>query len=232
MPIKITTLKNRLGKSDKPFFVRTESSGRVDFEELVRIMAHGRTTITAPDIAGTLLLLKEELARLVADGRYVKTPFCSFHATACGSFDDEDQAFTPGQGDCKHGLRLHYRPGTEFQDEVAKQAQFIRTEHFEKNNPVIRSVDPVKTDTGTKPGDYVRVYGLRLQFDEADQNQGVFFINGSEHRSTGYAYLDGRTVVAQIPDDLQPGPYEVYLRSSRNNKDLKQVKADLALNVI
>ena len=61
MPIKITTLKNRLGKSDKPFFVRTESSGRVDFEELVRIMAHGRTTITAPDIAGTLLLLKEEL---------------------------------------------------------------------------------------------------------------------------------------------------------------------------
>ncbi|MGD9941381.1 MAG: DNA-binding domain-containing protein, partial [Clostridia bacterium] len=199
MPIKITTSKNHLGNSDKPFFVRTESTGRVEFEELVRIMASGRTTITAPDIAGTLMLLKEELARLVADGRYVKTPFGSFHLTACGSFEDEDQAFTPGQGDCKHGVRLHYRPGSEFQDEVTKQAQFIRTEHFEKYNPVIRSVDSVKASAATKPGDYVRVNGLRLQFDESDQNQGVFFINGSEHRSTEYAYQDKRTVVAQVP---------------------------------
>ena len=231
MPIKISTSKNNLGTSDKPFIAKTESSGHVEFEELVRIMAAGRTTITAPDIAGTLLLLKEELARLVADGRYVKTPFGSFHVTACGLFENEDQPFTPGQGDCKHGVRLHYRPSSEFQDEVANQVQFIRTEHFVKNNPVIRSVDSVKANAETRAGDYVRVNGLRLLFDESDQNQGVFFINGSEHRAPGYAYLDGRTVVAQVPDNLEPGPYEVFIRCMNKTKDMKQVKADLALTV-
>ena len=187
-------------------------------------MAKGRTTITAPDIAGTLMLLKEELAKLLADGRYVKTPFGSFHVSACGTFEDEDQAFIPGLGDCKHGVRLHYRPGSEFQEDVARQVQFIRTEHFEKYNPVIRSVDAVTENAETKPGDYVRVQGLRLQFDQSDQSQGVFFINGSEHRSTGYAYLDGRTVVARVPDNLEPGAYEVYIRCIHKSKDLKQVK--------
>jgi hypothetical protein len=229
MPIKVSTSKNYLGKSDKPFFVKTESSGRVEFEELVRIMAQGRTTITAPDIAGTLMLLKEELARLIAEGRYVKTPFGSFHVTACGSLDDEDQAFTPGQGDCKHGVRLHYRPGSEFQDAVAKQAQFVRTEHFEKNNPVIRSVDPINAET--RPGDYVRVFGLRLQFDGSDQNQGVYFINGSEHRAPGYAYQDGRTVVAQVPVDIEPGVYDVCLRSRLSQNTPKEIKALQALVV-
>jgi hypothetical protein len=231
MPLKISTSKNHLGTSEKPFTVRTESSGRVEFEELVSIMAEGRTTITAPDIAGTLMLLKEELAKLVADGRYVKTPIGSFHLTACGLLENEDQPFTPGQGDYKHGIRLHYRPGSEFQDLVTRKAQFIRTERFEKNKPVIRSVDSVKTDADTRPGDYVRVNGLRLQFDESDQTQGVFFINGSEHRSPGYAYLDNRTVVAQVPENIEPGPYEVYIRCINHSKELKQGKAELALTV-
>ena len=231
MPVKITTSKNYLGKGDKPFFVRTESSGRVEFEELVRIMAKGRTTITAPDIAGTLMLFQEELAKLVADGRYVKTPIGSFHATACGSFADEDQAFTPGQGDCKHGMRLHFRPAVDFEDDVNRLIQFVHVEHFDKHNPVIRNIGPVKSNTEPKPGDFVKVNGLRLQFDESDASQGVFFINGSEHRSADYAYLDNRTVVAQIPGDLEPGSYEVYLRSSRGLGNLRQAKADLALTV-
>ena len=156
MPIKISTSKNHLGTSKKPFTVRTESSVRVEFEELVSIMAAGRTTITAPDIAGTFLLQKQELAKLVADGKYVKTPFGSFYLSTCG---------------------------------------------------------------------------LRLRFDEVDQNQGVFFINGTEHRSPGYAYLDNRTVVAQVPENIEPGPYEVYIRCINHSKELKQGKAERALTV-
>jgi hypothetical protein len=231
MPIKVTTAKNYLGKGPNPYFAKSESSGCVEFDELVDIMANGRTTLTAPDIAGTLILLKEELIKLMADGKYVKTPIGAFHATACGSFQDPDQAFTPGEGNCKHGLRLHYRPPKEFQEDVELHAQFIRTERYAKNLPLINSVQGIAEGSEPSPGTYIRLQGRRMFFDHSDPIQGVFFVNGSEHRADAYAYVSGRTVVAHIPDGLEPGSYELWLRSQHNSKALKVGRAEAALSI-
>jgi hypothetical protein len=110
MSLLVVPLKNHLQTSSNPFYVHTTWSDTVEYDDLVDIMASGRTTLTKPDITGCLELFAEELMKLVADGKYVKTRIGSFYLCAMGKLDSADQAFTPREGANSHDLRLRFRP--------------------------------------------------------------------------------------------------------------------------
>ncbi len=231
MSLKISSYENHLGKSDKPYFAHTEHSGQVEPDKFVEIMAAGRTSLSATDLTGAMVLLKEELAKLVADGKFVKTPIGSFYLSAHGKFDNREQAFTPGEGDGEHGVRLHFRPNRDFELELERAADIERAERIEKSLPVVYDLEPKHSnETGAAlAGGFLRITGLRMGFDEGDPAQGVFFSNGSEHRASEYLFISRRLIIAQVPESLSSGSYVISVRTMPNGKDLKEAKAQKAL---
>jgi len=224
MSLQVTPYKNHFTGANKPFFARTRSSGHVDFDKLVGIMAGGRTTLSAPDIAASFILFKEELAKLLSDGKTVHTPLGSFYLCASGKFENEDQAFTLGEGDGGHDVTLHFRAARDYQNELKAKAEIERAERTDKYAPVVRAVACVECDDASKarPGDFIRVEGLRIKFNRADQEEGVFFVNGSDHRAAKYAFVSPRVIVAEVPASLEPGAYSVAVRTKTNGKDAKE----------
>lgn len=220
MALKVSTLKNHLGTNLDPYFIHTERSGTVEFAELVDIMAGGRTTLTKPDIIGCLQLFTEELAKLTADGKYVKTPFGAFYLTAHGTMDDESQSFLPGGDQVNHGLHLRCRAVKEFEESVAAKANIVRVRWTDKKSPLPTGAISVRDGTrnGGAPGEFLRIRGSRLKFDPESPEQGVFFVNGSETRALQYAQVMPSLVIAEIPLSLQAGEYQLVVRTMLSGK--------------
>jgi hypothetical protein len=182
MSLLVVPLKSTLATSPSPYHVHTEWSDTVEYEKLVDIMATGRTTLTKPDIAGCLQLFTEEIAKLVADGKYVKTTLGAFYLCASGNLDSPDQDFAPGKGDGSHALRLHFRPARDFEAELRAKAAVERGKNYDRRTPVIYKALSVKSeaDMSSGAGDFLRIEGQRLKFDKANAAEGLFFVNGTE----------------------------------------------------
>jgi hypothetical protein len=233
MSLTVIPRKNHLKTIDDPFIVRSCCSGTVEVDELIDIMAKGRTTLSKPDIAGCLKLLEEELSRLLADGKYVKTPMGSFYLSAAGKLHSVDQSFAPKDETNGHTLSLHFRTNRNFEAAMIPSVKIVRSENFDKISPALTGAVSVKTSSssGAGSGDFIRVSGKRLKFDPADGQSGVFFVNGSEHRSALYADIEPSLVIAQVPQDLAPGPYILCVRTAPNGVDHKEgrLEADFAI---
>lgn len=232
MSLFVTPYKNHFKPGEERFFARTHGSGHVSFDKLVETMAQGRTLITAPDIAAILILFKETVARLVADGKTVHTPMGSFYLCATGRLESEDQAFTPGQSE--HAVTLHFRTAKDYADELTATVDIERAERTDRLAPVIRTVScPDRAaEEPVKAGDYLCIEGKRIKFDKANQAEGIFFINGSTHRAAQYAMVSPRMVMAKIPPDLEPGSYAVAVRTMPTGKETKEgrLKSELAVS--
>ena len=227
MALLVVPLKNHLATSPNPYYVHTEWSDTVEFDRLIEIMAAGRTTLTKPDIAGCLELFAEEVSRLVADGKYVKTGLGAFYLCASGKLDAPDQAFTPGSSESAHALRLHFRPDRGFEAELCSKAAVERGKRYDRNLPVIYKALCVKTEAemSAGPGDFLRIEGQRLKFDKANAAEGLFFVNGEETRAAQYASVQPSLVIAEVPPGLKPGSYILAMRSNQGGKDLHEGRA-------
>jgi hypothetical protein len=231
MALKIAVVKNHLPSCRSPFIVRSgPPADTVEFDQLVEIMANGRTTLTRTDILGAMQLYKEELQRLLAEGKTVKTPSGSFFLCAGGTMDSLDEAFLPGQQDSNHDVRLHHKPERIFEGAIVADVRIVREERPDLSVPSIRTVQATGVEDGAsiQAGGMVQVKGLRLRFDSRETSQGVFFedASGVETRSPFYAMILPGTVIATVPISLQPGTYALVLRAAVNGKDVKESRFD------
>jgi hypothetical protein len=224
MSLMVVPLKNHLASCPSPYIIRTNWSDSVKYTELVDIMASGRTTLTKPDISGCLELFVEEIAKLVADGKYVKTPLGAFYLCASGKFDAPDEAFTPGEGESSHDVKLHFRAEKSLEAQILTKVKIERLARFDRNAPTIYSSASVKTDQEMRAGagDFIRVQGSRLKFDKANAAEGLFFINGEENRAAQYATILPGLVIAQVPPGLMAGDYTLAVRSMQGGKELHE----------
>jgi len=222
--LKIAAIPNCLPTVKKPFMVHTVNRESVSFEQLVDRMAEGRTTVSKPDIVANMQLLVEQLFQELANGAAVKLPIGTFYMCASGTFDAIDQPFVYGEGDNGHDLRLHFRANRAEEIGMARLMRVQREPLIDKTAPRLFSAESVRTDEElvAAPGDFVRVHGHHLKFDKADPALGLWFVNGSEHRAGQYASVEPSTVIAQVPPDLEPGQYSLVVRTSPNEKDVKE----------
>ena len=208
----------------QPYLVRSSTSDTVEVDELLDIMASGRTTLTKPDITGCLELFSEELIKLVADGKHVKTPIGSFYLAASGRLEAKNQAFTPGIGTLDHALTLHFRTNKAVEDKIKSQARWERVETFDTTAAAIDGYSVVARASGenARAGDTLRITGRRLKFDPADAECGVFLeSSGGVWRAAVYADIAPSKVIATLPADVPAGTYDFMVVTTPNGKDLK-----------
>lgn len=231
--LRISAIQNYLPAVKQPYVVHTAHNEIIGFDGLIDRMATGRTTISRPDLAGAFQLLSEELHKAVAEGYIVKLPFGSFYLSASGTFDRLDEPFVYGQPGTNHDLRLHFRANRTEEINIARDAHIQRQLYQDKTGPLLFSATSIQTEeelVATR-GDFFRIEGNHLKFDKAKAELGVWFKNGDEHRSAVYATINPGTVVAQIPPDLLPGQYTLIVRTSPNDKDIKESRLSSPVSI-
>jgi hypothetical protein len=232
--IQIVSMVNYLKTCLQPYLVRSCCSDTVEVAELVDIMASGRTTLTKPDITGCLQLFVEEITRLVADGKHVKTPVGSFYLAASGRLETKNQPFTPGIGTLDHELALHFRSNKDVEAKMKSQAKWERVESFDTSAAAIDDYSVVARSAGenARAGDTIRITGRRLKFDSKNTACGVFLESDSERwRCTVYADITPSKLIATLPVDVPADTYDLVVTTMPNGKDLKDGYYDKAFIV-
>ncbi|PKL25721.1 MAG: hypothetical protein CVV47_03500 [Spirochaetae bacterium HGW-Spirochaetae-3] len=102
--------------------------------------------------------------------------------------------------------------------------KMTRLEYFDKRMAAIRSAYSTSDDVTNRgrPGEIVRLDGVRMGFDKKDERVGVFFVNGVAVRSMAYHVNNSRIVAATIPADLEKGAYTLVVRTMPNGKDIAE----------
>lgn len=226
MSLKITLQKSHLSNCTKAFVVRSILSGNVSWDSFVEIMSKGRTALSKIEIIGAMQLFIEELIKLLADGKAVKTPAGLFYPCAGGSMDSPKDDFLPADTSTNHELRIHFRPDSALEKFVVENANLIRSDIADLSAPKVRSAFSSETSEigATKLGDILNVYGYNLKFDRANTLEGLFFIDqtGAETRATIYSQILPKTIAAAVPSSLTPGIYTLAVRSFANGKTLHE----------
>jgi hypothetical protein len=210
-------MRNHLGTSEKPYYALASWSEVVDSEAFIDRMAAGRTTLSKTDIVAVFQLAREELARLLADGCYVKTPLGAALPVAKGSFRSSSDPFLPRNPDSGHQLRIDFRIDPAIEAEALASIQCVRDKEGDRRLPRLLSASALPSGSveEAEAGGFLRISGARMKFDPANRMLGLFFRDeaGSETRAEVYAQVQPSTLLAVVPASLAEGRHRLIVRT-------------------
>jgi hypothetical protein len=235
MALRIRAARNNLGTSESAFYALAAWSEVVESDDFIERMALGRTTLSKSDIMAVFQLAREELARLLAEGCYVKTPLGSAIPRASGKLKSPDEPFQPGRGGSGHELRFDFRLDPGIASEALAGIRCVREADEDLRSPRILSAVSIQSlvDGQARCGDLLRVSGKRLKFDPADESLGLFFreAGGLEHRSRLYAQVQPSTILAEVPAELAAGTYSLMVRTASRGGAKLEGRAEKGMRI-
>ncbi len=236
MALFISTRENQFDSAKKEFFFRNRYSGIVETEELVRRIAENNTTLTQADTLACMDVMEDVVLELLADGKRVRTPFGMLFLAASGTVAERDTPFTPHNSASGHTLHLRFRENRQFSERAAELAAVNREESKEPETPVIYDI----TDGFDEPqaayqcGAVMKITGVRLGFDEAQNDEGVFFAasDGTQYRTDKIIHNKPSLLIIQVPDNLPAGTYTVQVSARcSGSKTVRTGRSDTAVAV-
>lgn len=179
-------------------------------EDLVEEMMKRGSSLTRSDIVAYQKLEAEVLADIIADGGHLSTPILNTSFSISGVFEDQNDSFDKA----RHTVRLNVNPGSALREAVMR----VKVQKVEGNStdPNITSViDKVTGDNSTiKLGSVMEIRGMRLKFDAADVEQGVFVLmGGEEFRCDAIIENMPARLLVMLPTTLAEGDFEVEVRT-------------------
>lgn len=210
----------------------TKSNARIGLDLLAREIAAEGTTVAESDVYAVLSNLTKVVREELQKGNLVELgDVCSLRTIACGVADAEGKDI-PGKGlslrvvaNVKRPFAASVAAGTSVtvKDYVALAPQpvvFIDAESKERN-------------TVATPNGLGGLQGSHLRFDEAMDDEGVFFIDQdkAETKALTILYNQPARLVFSIPE-LEPGTYAVEVRTRlHGSKRLRTGRLDATLEV-
>lgn len=231
MSLTIRAMRNHLGTSEKPYYALASWSEVVESEAFIDRMAAGRTTISKTDILAVFQLAREELARLLAEGCYVKTPLGAALPVAQGSFASLCDSFLPKSPDSGHELRFDFRILPEIEEEALASIQCVRDREGDRRSPRLLSVSALPSGAAgeIEAGGLLRISGRRMKFDPSNESLGLFFKDdtGAETRAEVYAQVQPSSMIAVVPATMAEGGYRLVVRTlSKGGEKLEDIGAE------
>lgn len=124
--------------------------------------------------------------------------------TAVGTADSESEPFTPRRRSSGHGFRLRFRPDRAIEKAIAAKVLVKRDDEAGKRRPYLDRLIPIRepgaagtagqADDGldgpvlVDRGDFARLEGSLLGFEQSDDRLGVFFepLHGAAYGESGF----------------------------------------------
>jgi len=236
MALTIRAMRNNLGTSESPFYALASWSEVVDSEKFIDRMAAGRTTLSKTDIIAVFQLAREELARLLSEGCYVKTPLGAALLVATGKFSQPRDPFLPNSPDSGHALRIDFRIDRKIEKEALASIQCVRDKAGDRRSPNLLAFEALPSDSHAEAevGDVVRISGSRLKFDPADRRLGLFLEDetGIETRSEVYIQVRPSSLIALVPTGAKEGSYRLIVRTVSKGGEILEGSATERIRIL
>jgi hypothetical protein len=185
-----------------------------DIDSVIDQMISRGSTVTKAEALSVFEELSLAIENILKEGNSINTPLFKITPSISGVFINDEDSFDSS----RHGVKLRIHPGLRLRQTESKitveRTTGVRPQptliHYDDN--ASNSQDDVIT-----LGKPARVTGSLLKFDEADLQQGIFFINIGNGNATRVA---GKTVknkpgelIFTNPADLVPGTYRLEVRA-------------------
>jgi hypothetical protein len=219
MLLNYSLIRNRLVNGDDVYSARVKPAGSIPEDTIIDEMLGSGTMATRTDIIGVDSLHSQTILRWLKRGYCVKTGLVNFSISIRGNFDGKKAIFDPAQ----HQLVVTVSPGPllESLDFVIESATRIDSPSHAPN-----PADLTDHESGTKNqkltrGGTAQLEGRRLRFDQADPNQGIFFMNGQGGEIRVEQIMDHKpsTIWFKVPAGPTPGTYRLEVRTGNGSED-------------
>ncbi len=187
----------------------------VSFEELVDRVAGSNTTVSRPDVLAVIDCLCTTIVDMVTDGKSVVTPVAVYRPGLKGTFTTGTDAFDPS----RHQLIARIIPGTRLRDGL-RDARVVQVER-EVPLPLPKTFIDVLSgaiDESLRAGQPAQLCGRRLQYDPAQPDEGIFFVDAAGTATRVEAYVvNTPSLVGFIVPPLAPGEYKLQVQARFND---------------
>jgi hypothetical protein len=154
-------------------------------------------------------------------GYCISTEFIIIIPFISGVFRDDDDKFENGRHRIKFSARLGRRYNSTADDvKVEKIAP-------PSNRPLPVSFEDISSSTindNVTPGGVASLTGIRLKFNQADPQQGIFLIGSTKtvYRAERILSHTGKKIIFRLPAGLPSDEYTLEVRALlKGNKDVK-----------
>jgi hypothetical protein len=214
--LEYTLVENHLAgqENEERFVAHTKSIGTKTLEDVIKCLIAEGTGLTRPQALAYFEKISQSVVQFLSDGYCVSTPLFIARPTIKGIFADGNDNFDP----LKHSIQIRIRPGSRLRNLPLEM--FIAKRERKEELPVLINFIDASTkakNTIMTPNGIGKIVGKKLQFDDSDLAQGVFFAhvdNPEIHiRSLVHSDIYPSEINFSIPD-LAPGEYHVIVKSA------------------
>jgi hypothetical protein len=156
-------------------------------------------------------------------GYSIVTPVANFKPGIKGSFNSAEDRFDSS----RHSLKVNVTAGRMVTDALRNAS--VEKIELANQNPNITSLTDQKSKSQNDkltPNGPAILKGHRLDFDEQDEEQGIFLINGTQIVKVSEVVKQQPVeVIFMVPGELAQGDYELELkRKSNGSKTLRSYR--------
>lgn len=236
--IAITAYKNQLKTHKKDYCFRSVIDQELSYEQLIQEIIGYNSTITEADARAVLSVLNDRVKHFVKLGYNVELPFAFIHLKANGTTSKLNEGFTPGTGDHRFEVVCTFKEeaAKEMENSTAYRIAGIGWTILPKITELlsISNQGVEKTELDFVSHDILRIKGKHLNFDAAEEKQGIFFIDleGNETRATRYNSIGCSIIEVFIPKSLTSGRYKIKIATSPRKESLEEFTSSTLINVL
>ena len=236
--IAITAYKNQLSTRKKDYCFRSVIDQELSYEQLIQEIIGYNSTITEADARAVLSVLNDRVKHFVKLGYNVELPFAFIHLKANGTTSKLNEGFTPGTGDHRFETVCTFKEeaAKEMENSTAYRIAGIGWAILPKITELlsISNQGAEKTELDFVSHDILRIKGKHLNFDAAEEKQGIFFIDqeGNETRATRYNSIGCSITEVFIPKSLESGIYKIKIVTSPRKDSLEEFTFSTPIKVL
>ena len=231
MPLRYGLVSNHLTDEPNDCMAVVQDNETFSQEQIVERMLNRGTSVTKADALSVLEEYHRAVVDIIKEGNNVNTDLFSIYPSISGVFTNESDGFDAS----RHSVKLNLNAGSRMKEEI-RNIELKKVSTFEPI-PVLQVFTDLKNNTVNEsftPGQIASIKGSLLKFDEADPQQGIFFLatDGSETRVTQLVKNKPSELLFFIPDSLTSGTFQVEVRAIfRNYKTLRKGRLLIDLTV-
>lgn len=208
--LKYSLIESKLKNAPDAYLAKPMLEKSCTLDDIVTNMLKRGTSLTQTDIIAVIDLFFAECEEQIANGRPLNLPLFNGMPVVGGTFTGPEDSFDPA----RHAVKYKLSSGTS----ISRATRRIVPEKVDYEDPmpgISQFYDVVTKATNSiiTPMGIAEISGSRLQFNEADNDQGIFFIDrdGNPFRVEAVAHNQAFKLIFQSPQ-LPAGEYTIEFR--------------------
>jgi hypothetical protein len=226
MALRYGLIPNHLTDDPNDYKGVVTENETITMDQIIDQMIGRGSTVTKAEALSVLEEFSHVVVDAVTKGNNISIDLFKIYPSITGVFVDQQDDFDPS----RHTIRLNMNAGPRLKDALANIQ--VRKVEVVDHKPVIHQFNDLKSkrvNESVTPGQMASLTGTMLRFDEADPNQGIFFVssNGEVTKATHVIKNKPSELLFFSPDDLK-GICQVEVRTLF--KDSKRLRVGSLVN--